>query len=182
MRGTRSTILQIDDIVGRAALIRRCAPPSSKGRRTVFLFWTAVPSRRGCRAELTKRNATLRIRRDGGGQRIPASTQPFDLPRARRVQGSVPFFLNGAAKAASLLSRRAAADLSPGQRPGIRCALIMSHGVAKSSWKSFAPTALTLQATSNPGLCPGLRSVAALRLQSGAIRAKLFWTAVPRRR
>jgi hypothetical protein len=47
VRGTRSTILQIDDIVGRAALIRRCAPPSPKGRRTVFLFWTAVPQRRG---------------------------------------------------------------------------------------------------------------------------------------
>ena len=37
VRAARSTILQIDEIVGRAALIRRSAPPSPGGRRTRFL-------------------------------------------------------------------------------------------------------------------------------------------------
>jgi hypothetical protein len=32
-RGARSTILQIDEIVGRAALIRRCCATFSQGRR-----------------------------------------------------------------------------------------------------------------------------------------------------
>ena len=168
--------------MGRAALIRRCAPPSSKGRRTVFLFWTAVPSRRGCRAELTKRNATLRIRRDGGGQRIPASTQPFDLPRARRVQGSVPFFLNGAAKAASLLSRRAAADLSPGQRPGIRCALIMSHGVAKEFLEIFRTYGAHAAGNFKPRALPGAKICRRSAAPIGCDTRELFWTAVPRRR
>ena len=36
VRVARSTIMPIDEIVGRAALIRRSAPPSPKGRRTDF--------------------------------------------------------------------------------------------------------------------------------------------------
>ena len=37
VRGARPTILQIDETVGRAALIRRCAPPSPEGRRFTIL-------------------------------------------------------------------------------------------------------------------------------------------------
>ena len=42
-----------------------------------------------------------------------------------------------AARGASLLSRGAAAECSPGQRPGIRCVLKMSHGVAKEGLGIF---------------------------------------------
>ena len=45
VRAARSTILPIDEIVGRTALIRRCAPPSPQGEGWIFLR-TAVPRRR----------------------------------------------------------------------------------------------------------------------------------------
>src|SRR6476661_1131073 len=60
-----------------------------------------------------------------------------------------------AAKGASLLSRGAAAECSPGQRPGIRCVLKMSHGVAKEGLGIFRTYRCSCLPHAQPRALPG---------------------------
>ena len=60
-------------------------------------------------------------------------------------------------KARLLLSRGAAAECSPGQRPGIRCVLKMSHGVAKETLGIFRTYRCSCLPRAQPRALPGAR-------------------------
>jgi hypothetical protein len=86
-------------------------------------------------------------------------------------------------KARLLLSRGAAAECSPGQRPGIRCVLKMSHGVAKEGLGIFRTYRCSCLPHAQPRALPGARLCRrSAALVGTAFDAKLFWTALPQRR
>ena len=69
-----------------------------------------------------------------------------------------------ALKPASVFSRGAATECSPGRQPGVGVVLEISPGGAEESEDSFAPPGLGLAATQSTGLRPWLHSYAAPRL------------------
>src|SRR5258705_6166668 len=75
---------------------------------------------------------------------------------------------------ASVFSRGAATECSPGRKPGGSCRLQRSPGGAKDSEDSFAPSGAEIVSKENPGLTPG----ATLCRRSAAVHS-LFWTALP---
>jgi hypothetical protein len=73
VRGARPTILQIDETVGRAALIRRCAPPSPKGRRIGFPIWDSCASKEGIKIQpYSGSSPTINV-----GQQPPSAVAKF---------------------------------------------------------------------------------------------------------
>ena len=73
-----------------------------------------------------------------------------------------------ALKPASVFSRGAATECSPGRQPGVGVVLEISPGGAKDSEDSFAPPGPRSYRKKTPGSRPGLHSVAAPRLAIAA--------------
>src|SRR6516162_5112075 len=77
-------------------------------------------------------------------------------------------------------SRRAAADCSPGQRPGSLGAESMSAARCDRFLALFRHSVAHFQNTPIPGRCPGLRSAAAMRLRIQRINRRFTISTKPR--